>query len=136
MNHSIFDITLTDVIFLIKAKSDLVYLIKNFQVFTKVGQVHVYIKVMELIKSYTHAINILILNAHPDRFLSSHMQIKKSEARETLEIFVSGYKLFISYLPCHQKGYYLLEQVVVLQKDHAGMGHLCRIERSFVLSTI
>lgn len=38
--------------------------------------------------------------------------------------------------PVIKMGYYLLEQVAVLQKDHAGMGHLCRREKQFVLSTI
>jgi len=90
---------------------------------------------MDFIKSYMHVINILILNVHPVRFLSSHMQTKHLKPGKPWKSLF-GYKLFISYLSCHPKGYYLLEQVVVLQKDHAGMGHLCRIEKSFVLSTI
>lgn len=32
--------------------------------------------------------------------------------------------------PVIKKGYYLLEQAVALQKDHAGMGRLCGKEKT------
>lgn len=80
-----------------------------------------------------HVINVLLLNAQPVTF--PHAK-QKPEAMESLAIFAFGYKQFISHLSCHGEGYYLLEQVAVLQKGHAGRGHLCRIEKSFGLSTI
>lgn len=65
----------------------------------------------------------------------SHMQNKNLKPWKAWQS-AFGYKQFISHLSCHGEGYYLLEQVAVLQKGHAGRGHLCRIEKSFGLSTI
>lgn len=82
------------------------------------------------------SLNKLILNAHPVRFLCSHMQTKNLKPGKPLYFFCVCKSLCLAtnclYDIClvTKKGYYLLDKVVVPQKDHAGMGHLSRKKKS------
>lgn len=94
-------------------------------VFTKLEQVHVYMKLSDFLKGYPLLIEHTDSECTPCRvFMFPHAN-QKSEAMETF-IFPLCLATNCLYHSCPviKKGYYLLEQVVVQQKDHAGMGHL------------